>query len=704
MNLVIRAVSLAGAPLSQSITGYFDTRGGTIGRSDTNTMALPDPERHISRLQAEVWHANGNYMVRNVGTANAIMHNDHRIAPGESAVLASGDELQIGTYVLKVQEVRDNETVRTITRGRVVAEPQTVIASSTAEGHTDPRHGDFSPRPALAQVQAPAAPARQAAPPAPPDDPFLGLGGSGGVSSSNPFADLLGSPVPAVVKPAQGAAGPPQGSLTPPGGGQGEAQPWGRSLSRVPAPAAAFATPPAPAAASGMAARLPDDFDPFADPVAPPPSADPAAQLRQAASQGARPAADGGRASSNAFDLLGSVDASSPAPSLDAMFNLGGSSSGRDPLDDFLAAKPEGTGAGRLGNSLDPLELLTRKSPPPAPPRPAAGAAQDHASDLASAFVPPHVAPDPRLIAETIPAARLRQLPPDHGGAGRPSRPLAPDPVPQRAHPGTEAVAMPAPAPARPAESGWRPPADKPAAAPSPLSEFFSSPAAVPPRAPAAEVRPPAQPQPAAVAGQGATPEALWAAFQEGTGVGFVPPQGLNPDLMRVIGTLLRHSIEGTRRLVAARAATKQELRADVTIVQPRNNNPLKFAPDAQGALEQLLQPPLRGFLPGPEAVEDVMDDLLGHAIGTMAGMRAALDGVLARFAPDQLEAKLVGHSMLDTLVPMNRRAKLWELYLQHFDAVRTEAHDDFHSLFGKAFLQAYEQQLDRLDAERRKP
>ncbi len=50
----------------------------------------------------------------------------------------------------------------------------------------------------------------------------------------------------------------------------------------------------------------------------------------------------------------------------------------------------------------------------------------------------------------------------------------------------------------------------------------------------------------------------------------------------------------------------------------------------------------------------------------------------------------------------MNRRAKLWELYLQHYDSVRTEAQEDFHNLFGRAFLQAYEEQLDRLDAERR--
>jgi FHA domain-containing protein len=96
----------------------------------------------------------------------------------------------------------------------------------------------------------------------------------------------------------------------------------------------------------------------------------------------------------------------------------------------------------------------------------------------------------------------------------------------------------------------------------------------------------------------------------------------------------------------------------------------------------------------------DAMHDLVGHTIGTMAGTRAALEGVLDRFKPEQLEAKLAGRSMLESLLPSTRKARLWELYLQHFEAIRGEAQDDFHSLFGRAFLAAYEQQLDRLQNE----
>jgi len=238
----------------------------------------------------------------------------------------------------------------------------------------------------------------------------------------------------------------------------------------------------------------------------------------------------------------------------------------------------------------------------------------------------------------------------------------------------------------------------------------------MPPAAPPVARMPPAPaprpvPVPAAApvatsgAGASAVPSAdnaeLWAAFCEGAGVRLEPPQGLNPELMRVIGSLMRAAVDGTVKLVAVRAATKHELRAQVTVIQARNNNPLKFSPDSQVALEQMLQPPVRGFLTGPAAMTDVMNDLLGHSIGTMAGMRAALDGVLDRFAPNDLEAKLAGKSVLDSVLPMNRKAKLWELYLQHFEAIRNEAQDDFQALFGKAFVAAYEQQLERLRREK---
>ncbi len=511
MTLTLRAVSLNDLPLTQPITAHFDRQGGTIGRADHNTMALPDPERHISRQQAEISASRSGYEIRNIGSANPIIVRNQPLAQGESAPLVHSDQVRIGGYLLEVIDDSAGSEATTITRGR---------AAVDAQAPARPRDAA-----AMGELNAP-------------------------LSRSNPFAELLGEP-PA---PARSSMGAP-------------------------------ADTPAPA-------RLPDDFDPFKMPAPSPPAP-------------SRPAAAAG-----AFDDL--IPAAAPS-SIDELFGLQGGA--RDPLADFLAdVKPA---AGGAPVSTDPMALFGA-APAAALP---VETAPDQVPEMRAAFVPPKpVSVKPRAVAELQPVA-----------------PVAAAPV----------------APAPP----WN--------------------------------------------GDAA---ALWGAFCEGAGVRLQPPQGVNPELMRVVGTLLRAAVEGTVQLMAVRSATRHELHAQVTVIRPRNNNPLKFSPDALSALEQLLQPPLRGFLPGPAAMTDAMNDLVGHAIGTMAGTRAALEGVLSRFAPRELEAKLVGKSVLDSLLPMNRKAKLWELYLQHYDGIRDEAQEDFHALFGKAFLAAYEQQLERLRRDKNAP
>jgi FHA domain-containing protein len=217
-----------------------------------------------------------------------------------------------------------------------------------------------------------------------------------------------------------------------------------------------------------------------------------------------------------------------------------------------------------------------------------------------------------------------------------------------------------------------------------------------PPRAPAPIARPSA-PEPLRAADDTDSQAALWAAFCEGAGITSALPAGAAAQRLREVGRILRSAIEGTLQLIAVRSTTKHELRAGMTVIRQVNNNPLKFSPDGKAGLEQLLQPPLRGFLDGPAAMSDAMNDLVGHSIGTVAGLRAAVEGMLDRFAPEALERKLVGTSVLDSVLPMNRKARLWDLYLQHHESIRSEAQEDFHTLFGKAFLAAYEQQVERL-------
>ena len=138
-DLVIRAVSLAGQPLTHAMFARFDERGGTLGRSDSNTLALPDPRRHISRLQAEVVLLGGQFVLRNAGNANPIAVNQNSLAPGGSTTLAHGDELQVGAYVLRVTLEDPHSQPQIDAAGASSIPAHTVIMASAAEPKTHPR-------------------------------------------------------------------------------------------------------------------------------------------------------------------------------------------------------------------------------------------------------------------------------------------------------------------------------------------------------------------------------------------------------------------------------------------------------------------------------------------------------------------------------------------------------------------------------------
>jgi FHA domain-containing protein/type VI secretion system protein len=173
-----------------------------------------------------------------------------------------------------------------------------------------------------------------------------------------------------------------------------------------------------------------------------------------------------------------------------------------------------------------------------------------------------------------------------------------------------------------------------------------------------------------------------------------------NAEFMQCVGELLRESVAGLLKALVARALTKRELRVDMTMLATTENNPLKFCPDAFEALTHLLAPRARsGYLPPLRAVREAYEDLQAHNLAVMAGMRAALLGVLQRFDPGQLENRLASHPLLDKLLPQNRKARMWDMVAEQHGALVREAQDEFDRIFGRAFRAAYEEQLQKLRA-----
>ena len=349
-------------------------------------------------------------------------------------------------------------------------------------------------------------------------------------------------------------------------------------------------------------------------------------------------------------DLLGSSPKAPGEGSLDQMFGLqSGAAPYNDPFGTGPLGKPPPSHSGGTDSGL--TQWIGGTNPA------ASAAIPDKVPELNSAYTPPKaVTPTPLPDAQTLDLDAFGPPPVDAAAPTPPPQPVTP--------------------PARPVP--------RPAAAPTSMPT---------PRA-----------QPAMGGAAAASPELLQALL-----AGMNSPElqidDLTPELMYKLGSLMNEAVAGTIALLNARGTVKREMRADVTMIASGRNNPLKFSPDAGLALRYMFGAPMPGFMDASDAMRDAYSDLRAHEFGFMAGLRAALSGVLKRFEPGALEARLPDKGGLNALVPMNRKAKLWELFGELYRQIATEAEEDFHNLFGREFLRAYEEHIAAIErAQKKRP
>ena len=200
---------------------------------------------------------------------------------------------------------------------------------------------------------------------------------------------------------------------------------------------------------------------------------------------------------------------------------------------------------------------------------------------------------------------------------------------------------------------------------------------------------------------------ALMLAFLEGAGLAhrtgitsaqLLAPMELSPAWMRNIGELLRASVEGALALLHSRSTVKREMRAEVTVIARRRNNPLKFAPDALAALAHLVAAKRSpGFLEPVAALKDAHEDLLVHHLAVVAGMRAAMFELISRLGPDDVVREAGPAKGLSGTLPALHEAALWRRYRQRHAEMTARLDDDFEAVFGREFTKAYEAQARRV-------
>lgn len=639
----IYAQSYNGQPASADLRCVFGPEGGTFGRGADNRLPLPDPARHVSRVQGRVRWDGVRYWIANTSDANPMFLNDEELEARRERPLTAGDEIRVGLYVLRVREAAD--------AGIQYRPPP-----------PSPRPAPVAPAnpvPGAPAVPVARAPITQAS--------IDSLVGGAGLPGDNPFADLIGSG-PAPSSPAPAAPAPVAMPAAPRAAPVNAADPFGDLLgSGGPAPVLGDAAPVAPAAVPL------NSVDPFGDLLGSGGGAPVPVSNAPAFPQGAIPA---------------DFDPFAAQPSRDTMRNT----------DDPLGAL--------AGGALD----LGGVAPPPPPsivdfvPK----QTRDPLDALGGtpSLVDPHDAVDPLQIfggdedkllgarSEVIPAGAL---PMDDGlplldGAFTPARSL---------HDPTAPTAEPPPPPPPPVPPPLPPIVEAPIAPAIPAEVPATVAVPIEPVAPA-QMPAPAYahaPTPAA----SADVQALLDAFLQGAGV---PEGGLTrevtPQAMRELGLLVYHAVAGAMALIAVRQITKREIGAELTMIVATRNNPLKFLPTPEAAVMQLLGPRMPGFMAPVDSMADAFEDLRAHEVGVIAGTRAAFTEVLRRFDPKELEQRLGKGGFLEGLLPGRREARLWELFVAKFQEVYKDAQDDFDSLYGHAFTEAYESEVRRARTTRR--
>jgi len=160
------------------------------------------------------------------------------------------------------------------------------------------------------------------------------------------------------------------------------------------------------------------------------------------------------------------------------------------------------------------------------------------------------------------------------------------------------------------------------------------------------------------------------------------------------IGRSFRALADGMRELLASRRDVKIALGLGATQIET-GSNPLKFCRDANDAVNALLRPSASGFLSGTTAVSDAVTALQQHQVALVGGVKASMKTALAAFDPNEIEGKLTKRGF-SQIVPMKRKAELWEQFVENYRDFAAEADEDIRRVIGKQLEQLYADEATR--------
>lgn len=664
----------------------FMPPGGTIGRGTENNLVLPDENRSISRLQAIVHvSANGECQITNRGTVTLVHLNDIPLQRGRQVELQDGDIIRIDDYALQVRELGAgaqpivsapiSHAVVSDAPASVQASPQHVSSpSATPNAASQPVPPNTAPQAAAATAYAAQPAAKENSPAAIPSEIWDSLAQEFSISDS---LSNRSKPQPANLNPFAEAPAPDRNPVDP---------------------LAQFASKP-DSLNFDRRDQTPDSL--FTD--------DDSLFKQDSIFNDSTPST-----------LMQQPSAQPQQPG-----------KGKDEVDPLALFGGSGGGAPAQANSDDPLGLMMGNAVPLTPmdasgsqPRPATQQPPQHT------IVPPAphaLESDFDLFAGDKPhqqhASPLFDNAPQHGDE-TPSRsadsPAGPGDSPLFAKSSADLADSPlfaesssdlagsplfAESSANPTDS---PLFDQPPTASQPDYGGITLPT---PQAVARNTTPPPKgrlridPVSNTTSQQSTSPSGgqvldgeLLDALMGGMGLNDLQPTPrIDRDAMQELGQMLSMFSQGTVALLSSRSILKRGVKAEMTVILDEANNPFKLLPSGKSVLMQMFGSRMPGFMPPKQSVRDALVDLQAHQLGMIAGIRAIIASMLQSFNPQQLEEEAKQEGITSRIsLPGSRKAALWEHFTKRYGETAGEIEDDFHTLFGEAFLHAYDMEVNQ--------
>jgi type VI secretion system protein len=126
------------------------------------------------------------------------------------------------------------------------------------------------------------------------------------------------------------------------------------------------------------------------------------------------------------------------------------------------------------------------------------------------------------------------------------------------------------------------------------------------------------------------------------------------------------------------------------TTIQPSENNPLKFSASVDEALLKLLDGHSSRYLGPVEAIRDSFADLRTHQIALSTAIQAAIDEVMNRIEPGELQEKFDRGLKRGALLGAANKMKYWDLYTEFYQVLNQRNEQNLPTLFAEELARTY--------------